>query len=376
MDNSKAIKTSILLLFCLSLSASWHTTEAQHTWQEAFKALGISWNPNGTLNREIQIPMVDPTPYEDTTPAPTALSQDIYLSSKSKAYIRLYIPLNPPKNKKLPLIIYLHGGDFVLFSASTAIFHNFCNDIASQFPAVVASVEYRLAPENRLPAAYDDALNAIFWARDQALGIGGRDPWMEYADFSRVFLLGSSAGANIVYHAALRALDFDIRPLQIKGLLLNQAYFGGLQNTQSEIRLKDDPYVALYVNHVLWSLALPRNLNRDHEFCNPISGGTYLGRVNKLPKVYIKSDFGDPLFDRSVQLAQFLYNNGLTIYYRFNAGGFHGIEFQNTTAAQELYDDMKYFVNNPFGTSHEGISDQPLYNDMKNIVRSTGSASS
>ncbi|KAL0464704.1 UNVERIFIED_CONTAM: putative carboxylesterase 8 [Sesamum latifolium] len=169
---------------------------------------------------------------------------------------------------------------------------------------------------------------------------------MEYADFSRVFLLGSSSGANIVYHAALRALDFDIRPLQIKGLLLNQAYFGGLKPTQSELRLKNDPYVALYVNHVLWSLALPRNLNRDHEFCNPISGGTYLGRVFRLPKVYIKGDYGDPLVDRSVQLAKFLQSCRVPVYSRFNQGGFHGIELQNRTAAQELYNEMKWFVNN------------------------------
>ncbi|KAK4420166.1 3-O-acetylpapaveroxine carboxylesterase CXE1 [Sesamum alatum] len=99
-----------------------------------------------------------PDPYADTKPGPIALSQDIYLSPNSKAYIRLYIPVNPPKNRKLPLIIYLHGGDFVLFSVFTVIFHNFCNDIASQFPAIVASVEFRLAPGNRLPAAYDDAL--------------------------------------------------------------------------------------------------------------------------------------------------------------------------------------------------------------------------
>ncbi|KAL0425911.1 UNVERIFIED_CONTAM: putative carboxylesterase 8 [Sesamum radiatum] len=338
--------TNTTLLLFLLVCLSWHTISGQQTWQDAFKVLGIAWNKDGTLNRTVQIPMVDPTPYQDTKPTPTALSQDIYLSPYNKAYIRLYIPLNPPKDKKLPLLIYLHGGDFVLFSASTVIFHNFCNDIASQFPAVVASVEYRLAPENPLPAAYDDALNAIFWAKNQALGVGGRDPWMEYADFSRVFLLGSSAGANIVYHVALRALDFDIRPLQIKGLLLNQAYFGGRQPTQSELRLKDDPYVALYVNHVLWSLALPRNLNRDHEFCNPISGGTYMGRVFRLPKVYIKADYGDPLVDRSVQLAKFLQSCRVPVYYRFNQGGFHGIELQNRTAAQELYNEMKWFVNN------------------------------
>ncbi|PIN06537.1 Arylacetamide deacetylase [Handroanthus impetiginosus] len=302
--------------------------------------------------------MVDPTLSSDSKPPPPALSQDIFLSPYTKAYIRLYIPLNPPKDKKIPLIIYLHGGDFVLFSASTVIFHNFCNDVASQFPAVVASVEYRLAPENRLPAAYDDALNAIFWAKNQALGSGGRDPWMEYADFSRVFLLGSGAGGNVVYHAALRALDFDIRPLKIRGLLLNHAYFGGMKSTQSEIRLRDDPYVALYVNHVLWSLALPKNLNRDHEFCNPISGGTYMGRVFRLPKVYIKGDFGDLLVDRSVQLAQFLRSRRVSVYYRFNQGEFQGIELLNKTAAQELYDEMKWFVNEVCVVSEEIGSDR------------------
>ncbi|KAK4397324.1 Carboxylesterase 1 [Sesamum angolense] len=150
--------TFVLLFFCIFQTI----TAEQHTWQEAFKALGIAWNSDGTLNRTIQIPMVSPTPYADFEPAPIARSQDIYLSPFSKAYVRLYIPVSPPKNRKLPLIIYLHGGDFVLFSASTVLFHNFCNDIASQFPAVVASVEFRLAPENRLPAAYDDALNADF----------------------------------------------------------------------------------------------------------------------------------------------------------------------------------------------------------------------
>ncbi|XP_012829489.1 PREDICTED: carboxylesterase 1-like [Erythranthe guttata] len=69
--------------------------------------------------------------------------------------------------KKLPLVVYLHGGDFVLFSASTVIFHNFCNDIAEYFSAVVVSVEYRLAPENKLPAAFEDALDAIFWVQNQ-----------------------------------------------------------------------------------------------------------------------------------------------------------------------------------------------------------------
>ncbi|KAL0411930.1 UNVERIFIED_CONTAM: putative carboxylesterase 9 [Sesamum latifolium] len=137
---------------------------------------------------------------------------------------------------------------------------------------------------------------------------------------------------------------------------MNQAYFGGLKRTQSEIRLKDDPYVALYVNDVLWTLVLPKNLNRDHEFCNPISGGTYLGRVFRLPKVYIKGDFGDPLVDRSVQLVQFLQSCRVQVYYRFNQGGFHGIELVNQTVAQQLYNDMKAFVND----EHANLNSEDL----------------
>ncbi|KAK4491264.1 hypothetical protein RD792_002000, partial [Penstemon davidsonii] len=175
-----------------------------HSVEEAYKVLGISQNPDGSLTREIRIPMVNATPFVDPTKlTPIALSRDVFLNPfTNKSCVRLFRPLRPPRNTKLPLIIYLHGGDFVLFSATTLVFHNFCNAISSQIPAVIASVEYRLAPEHRLPAAFDDAVNAILWVKNQALGILDRDPWLDkYADFSRVFLLGSASGGNIVYHA-------------------------------------------------------------------------------------------------------------------------------------------------------------------------------
>ncbi|CAI9764812.1 unnamed protein product [Fraxinus pennsylvanica] len=111
--------------------------------------------------------MVDATPsITDPKNPPVTLSTDVQLSYKSKAHVHLYIPVNPPKDTKLPLIIYLHGGDFVLFSTLTVIFHNYCNNIASQFPAVVVSVECWLAPENCLSTASDDAMNAIFWIKN------------------------------------------------------------------------------------------------------------------------------------------------------------------------------------------------------------------
>ena len=79
-------------------------------------------------------------------------------------------------------------------------FHTFCLRAAAELPAVVLSVQYRLAPEHRLPAAIDDGADFLAWLRGQAeLGAGGAvDPWLaESADFTRTFISGASAGANL-----------------------------------------------------------------------------------------------------------------------------------------------------------------------------------
>ncbi|PNX56997.1 carboxylesterase 1-like protein, partial [Trifolium pratense] len=60
----------------------------------------------------------------------------------------------------------------------------------------VVSVEYRLAPEHRLPAAFDDAMEALFWIRNVD------DDWVtRYVDYSKCYIMGNSAGATIAYNA-------------------------------------------------------------------------------------------------------------------------------------------------------------------------------
>ncbi|TKY51231.1 Carboxylesterase 1 [Spatholobus suberectus] len=135
--------------------------------------------------------------------------------------------------------------------------------------SVVVSVEYRLAPEHRLPAAYEDSVEALHWIRASS------DPWLRHADYSRCYVMGDSAGGNIAYNAGLRAAaEVDrIKPLKIQGLVLIQPFFGGTKRTPSESRLAEDKVIPLPITDLMWNLSLPVGVDRDYVYSNPVVDG-------------------------------------------------------------------------------------------------------
>ncbi|XDF34587.1 alpha/beta hydrolase [Paracidovorax avenae] len=111
----------------------------------------------------------------------------------------VYTPETAPG--PLPVVLYFHGGGWVI--ASKEVYDGGARGLAREAHAIVVSVDYRQAPENRFPAAWDDAFAAYRWVTENA-GILGGDP-------DRIALAGESAGGNLAVATAIAVRDAGLR---------------------------------------------------------------------------------------------------------------------------------------------------------------------
>ncbi|KAK9725779.1 hypothetical protein RND81_05G168600 [Saponaria officinalis] len=194
-------------------------------------------------------------------------SKDVVISSETGVYVRMYKPQSIKPGEKVPLLVYFHGGGFVVESASSPPYHSYLNALTSKANVIGVSVNYRLAPEHPLPAAYDDAWAALEWVRR------ADEPWLkEHVDMGRVFLAGDSAGANIAHHMAKWASSCDTGvKLVPKGIVLVHPFFWGGERIGSEARKmtagEKGPSGALADK--LWKLVNPGTSGSDDPMLNP-----------------------------------------------------------------------------------------------------------
>nr|XP_010943016.1 tuliposide A-converting enzyme 2, chloroplastic [Elaeis guineensis] len=204
-------------------------------------------------------------------PATGVTSKDVTIDPSTGVSARLYLPTTTDNKNKLPILIYIHGGGFVIETAFSPTYHNYLNSLVSQAQILAVSVEYRRVPEHPLPAAYDDAWATAKWVASHAGASGGPEPWLsEHGDFNRVFLAGDSAGANIAHNVVQRAGTTDLGSgVRIKGLLLVHPFFWGSKPVGSESR---DPEPRRKTEE-LWRFACPGTTGVDDPWINPLAEG-------------------------------------------------------------------------------------------------------
>ncbi|KAJ4721713.1 Alpha/beta hydrolase-3 [Melia azedarach] len=195
-------------------------------------------------------------------------SKDVVYSPQYNLSSRIYISKSDNfTKKKLPLLVYFHGGGFIIESAFSYGYHNFLNNLVSEAKIIAVSVQYRRGPENPVPCALQDSWTALKWIASHAKGKGPEDLLNSYADFQKVILSGDSSGATIAHRMGIIHGQKRLDGLNIDGISLFFPYFWGAkpiagETTTPSKRAKVDK---------LWRLASPNTTGLDDPLINPVA---------------------------------------------------------------------------------------------------------
>ncbi|XP_040380701.1 probable carboxylesterase 18 isoform X2 [Oryza brachyantha] len=223
-------------------------------------AIDASQRRDGSVNRSL-FALFDRCAAANPRPdAAGVSSRDVTVDVSRGLRARVFTP--PVEGRPLPVIVYFHGGGFSMFSAASRPFDAHCRNLCGGAGAVVVSVDYRLAPEHRFPAAYDDGEAVLRY-----LGASGLLP--DEVDLSACFLAGDSAGGNIAHHVAQRwtasTAPPSENPVHLAGVILLEPFFGGEERTSAERALDGvAPVVNIRRSDRWWKAFLPEGADRNH----------------------------------------------------------------------------------------------------------------
>ncbi|HTV46441.1 MAG TPA: alpha/beta hydrolase [Stellaceae bacterium] len=220
--------------------------------------------------------------------------------------LRLY---TPNAARPLPAIIYYHGGGHVIGSLDThdLIARNLCAGAG----ALVASVDYRMGPEHKFPAAVEDSFAALSWVHANAASLD--------ADPARLGVHGDSAGANLAAVVALLARDAGGPELRLQSLVYPVGDYtlagGSYRRFAQGYGLLTREAMAWFARHYLRSPA-----DAEDWRASPLKAASFAGVA---PAIIVTAEC-DVLHDDGEAYAEALRRAGVPVEYREYAGMIHG----------------------------------------------------
>ena len=234
--------------------------------------------------------------------------------------IRIYTPQAPGP---LPLLVYFHGGGWVICSLET---HDaVCRLLAKQTPAIVVSVDYRLAPESKFPAAAEDCYAAACWVAEHAAAIGG-DP-------KRFAVGGDSAGGNLAAVVSLMARDRAKPKIGFQLLIypvIDHGYDTASYRENADGYLLTKESMAWFWNHYLAGA---------DDGANPYASPLRAKSLADLPPAMVVTAEFDPLRDEGEAYAERLRKAGVPVKLKRYAGLIHGF-FSMTGVFEQAHETV------------------------------------
>jgi acetyl esterase len=199
--------------------------------------------------------------------------------------VRIYHPFG---EGPFPVLLFIHGGGWVICNLDTH--DGLCRRLANHAGCVVVSVDYRLAPEHRFPAAVDDCYAALCWVADHAGEFDG--------DAGRMAVAGDSAGGNLAAATTLLARDKGGPALRHQ-LLIYPVTAHYSQGTGSYEAFSEGFFLSRADMIWFWDHYLPNVGEPIDERAAPLAARSLVG----LPPATIVTAEYDPLRDEGEQYA-------------------------------------------------------------------------
>jgi acetyl esterase len=247
-----------------------------------------------------------------TNPEPPELKSTQALTIPSPAGTipaRLYTPKTLRKSDGLaPALVFFHGGGWVIGNLDS---HDVvCRTLAHEGELIVISVDYRLSPEHKFPAAVDDAIAATAWISSNALALD--------IDGTRLMVGGDSAGGNLAAVVAIHARDSGGPKLAGQVLIYPGTDFRMTHPSHSE------PETSILLTHSVIRWFRDHYLNGPADVDDWRASPARVTRLAGLPPTYLLTAGADPLRDEGNEFATRLKDAGVPVTYRTFPGQFHG----------------------------------------------------
>jgi acetyl esterase len=209
--------------------------------------------------------------------------------------VRIYIPEG---DGPFPGVVFLHGGGWVICDLDTH--DNICRAIARRAGSVVVSVDYRLAPEHRFPAALEDSLDAALWVADNAAALR--------IDPGRVVIAGDSAGANMATVIAAKTRSAK-RPVFALQVLVYPVTDLTSFDTASQHEFGEDHFLTRSLMERFVDDYIPHADDRK----TPDASPRFIADLRGLPPALVITAECDPLRDEGEAYAKRMQDDGVAV---------------------------------------------------------------
>ncbi|QHS23203.1 alpha/beta hydrolase [Virgibacillus sp. MSP4-1] len=222
--------------------------------------------------------------------------------------VRVYTPVEG--EAQYPGLVYYHGGGWVIGDLDSH--DSICRLIANQAKCVVVSVDYRLAPEHKYPAAVEDAYDSLVW-------VAGHTSEFDI-DGQRLAVGGDSAGGNLSIVTCIKAYEQGGPDIKHQFLLYPSTGFKGETPPASMMENADGYFLTLEMMQWFSKHYFNDPKERNHPYASPIM----YKDLGKLPSATLLTAQYDPLRDEGKAFADELKSGGVNVFYKNYDGLIHG----------------------------------------------------